>query len=137
MLIDPQVQLRNDIFLQNSLERFIFSFKTNKKILKGMVFLSICYPASIGDFLDKNIETFIPVREEIEKLHQESLNRIVDLFYHGKKSEVVKMNPSGHMHRRKLVKDEFKAFFFKPLKIPTTHIFGYRKKYRTGNPKNT
>jgi hypothetical protein len=137
MLIDPQIQLRNDIFLQNSLERFIFSFKTNKRILKGMVFLTICYPASIGDFLDKNIVTFIPVREQIEQLHQESLDRIVDLFHHGKKSEVVKINPSGHMHRRKLMKGEFKAFLFKPLKIPATHLFGYRKRSGAGSTKNT
>jgi hypothetical protein len=28
--IDRKVQMRNDVFLENSLESFIFSFKTNK-----------------------------------------------------------------------------------------------------------
>ena len=115
MAIDRKIQLRNDIFLENSLDRFIFSFKTNKRILRGMVFLTIFYPEQIGDFIDKNLLTSLPARETIEKLHQDSLDNIIDLFQNWEKSEVVKINPIGNGHRRKLLRNELKAFLFKPL----------------------
>jgi hypothetical protein len=135
MLIDPEVQLRNDLFLQNSIERFIFSFRTHKRILKGMVFLTICYPERIGDFIDRNLVTFIPMRKQIERFHRESLDRVIDLFQNWEKSEVLKINPSGNMHRRRLLSKEFKAFLFKPLRIPQSYISG-EKKLRTRQIKN-
>lgn len=115
--IDKTVQLRNDIFLEKLLERYIFSFKTNKKILKGMVYLSVLNTRKITDFIDNNIITSLPLREAIEKLHQESLERIIDLFRNWEKSEVIKINPSGRVHKKSVLSNEFKTFLFKPLKL--------------------
>ncbi len=115
--IDRKTQIRNDIFLENSLERFIFSFKTNKRILKGMVFLSVFNREKIGDFIDRNLITSLPVRETIEKLQQESIDKIIDLFQNWEKSEVVKVNPSGNVYRgRLLTMREFRPFLIRQSK---------------------
>jgi len=102
--IDRQTQVRNDLFLENSLERFMFSFKTNKRIFKGMVFFSVMNQQRIGDFIDKRLITSMPAREKIEKLHEESLDSIIDLFQNWEFSDVVKSSPSGIVHRGKLAK---------------------------------
>ena len=125
--IDRKTQIRNDIFLENSLDRFIFSFKTNKRILKGMVFLSVFNREKIGDFIDRNLVTSLPVRKTIEKLHQESINKIIDLFQNWENSEVVKINPSGNVYRGRLLTRELKALLFRHSKVADPH-FG--SKYR-------
>ena len=99
--IDRKTQVRNDLFLENSLERFIFSFKTNKRIFKGMVFFSVLNQQRIGDFIDKRLITTIPAKEEIEKMHEESLDKIIDLFQNWESSEVVKVNPGGAVSKGK------------------------------------
>ncbi len=104
MAIDRKIQVRNDIFLENSLDRFIFSFKTNKRILKGMVLLSVFNRERIGDFIDRNLITSLPDREVIESLHQESLDKMIDLFQNWKKSDVLKVNPSGTVYKGRLVR---------------------------------
>ncbi|HMK49427.1 MAG TPA: zinc dependent phospholipase C family protein [Thermodesulfovibrionales bacterium] len=115
--IDKKTQMRNDLFLENSVNRFLFSFKTNKRILKGMVYLSVLNREKIADFIDKNIVTSMPLRETIEHLHQESIDKIIDLFRHLDKSEVVHVNPIGTKHRRRMISNEFKAFLFRPIKL--------------------
>jgi hypothetical protein len=102
--IDRKTQVRNDLFLENSLERFMFSFKTNKRIFKGMVFFSVINQERIGDFIDKRLVTSIPVRSKIEELHEESLDKIIDLFQNWESSDVVKINPSGNVYKGKLIK---------------------------------
>jgi hypothetical protein len=92
MEIDRHIQLRNDIFLASYLDRFIFSFKTHKRIFKGVVFLTAFYPEKMGDFLDR-AGASMPVRNTIEKLHEESLDKIVDLFRNWEKSDVLKTQP--------------------------------------------
>lgn len=99
--IDRKIQIRNDHFLENSLDRFIFSFKTNKRIFKGMVLVSVFNQERIGNFIDRNLVTSLPDREAIENLHQESLAKIIDLFQNWKKSEAVKASPSGKACRRR------------------------------------
>jgi hypothetical protein len=94
MAIDRRIQARNDVFLEHSLDRFIFSFKTNKRIFKGMVFLSVFNRERIGDFIDKTLVTSLPDRGRIEALHEASLDRIIDLFQNGEKSAVIKANPA-------------------------------------------
>lgn len=111
--IDRRVQIRNDIFLENSLDRFIFSFKTNKRILKGMIYLSVFNREKVSDFIDRNLVTTLPVRETIEKLHQDSLDKIIDLFQKWEKSDVVKVNPGGVMRKRNYLKVEFSPFIYK------------------------
>jgi hypothetical protein len=107
VFIEPEIQMRNDTF----------SFKTNKRILKGIVYLTICYPPRISDFIDRNLITYMPDRERIEKLHHESLDRIVELFQNWEKSAALKLNPSGHMHRKSIINGQFKSFLFKPITI--------------------
>lgn len=102
--IDRQTQVRNDLFLENSLERFMFSFKTNKRIFKGMVFFSVMNQQSIGDFIDKRLITSLPVREKIEQLHEKSLDRTIDLFQNWEASEVVKVSPRGAVYKGKLAR---------------------------------
>lgn len=102
--IDRRVQARNDIFLENTLDRFIFSFKTNKRILKGLVLLSVFNRERIGDFIDKNLVTSLPDRLEIENLHQESINKILDLFQNWRESEAVKESPIGIIYRGRIIK---------------------------------
>jgi hypothetical protein len=116
MEIDRRIQVRNDIFLEDSLERFIFSFKTNKRILKSIVFLSVFNRERIGDFIDKNFVTSLPVRETIEKLQQESIDKIIDLFQKWENSEVVKVNPSGNVYRGRLIKRELRPFLLRQSK---------------------
>jgi hypothetical protein len=58
----------------------------------------------IGDFIDKRFVTTIPVKEEIEQLHEDSLDKIIDLFQKWESADVVKENPSGTVYRGKIVK---------------------------------
>jgi hypothetical protein len=90
--IDRNVQYRNDKFLEESLERVIFSFKTNKRIFKGMLFLSVLNKEKFGDFIDRNLLTSA-TKEDIKKLHEESLERIIDVLRNGNRSSVLKKDP--------------------------------------------
>jgi hypothetical protein len=116
MAIDKKIQARNDLFLENSLERFMFSFKTNKRILRGMVFLSVFYRERINDFIDKNLVTSLPVRETIEKLQQDSIDKILDLFQNWEGADVVKVNPSGNGYRRGLIMKELRPLLLRQYK---------------------
>jgi len=111
--IDRKTQVRNDSFLENSLDSFIFSFRTNKRILKSMVFLSVFNREKVGDFIDRNLITSLPPRDKIEGLHEESLNKIIDLFQNWEKSEVLKENPNGISLRRRLLKKQLTAYLLK------------------------
>ena len=123
--IDRKIQLRNDLFLKNSIERFIFSFKTNKRILKGMVFLSGLNREQIGDFIDRNLITSLPMKETIEKLHHESLEKIINLFRYWEKSEIVKVNPCCTRCRKKSMNNQLKTYLFKSYKIRRPSIFSH------------
>jgi hypothetical protein len=114
--IDRKIQMRNDLFLENSIDRFIFSYKTNKRILKGTVYLSLLYRKRINDFIDKNLITSLPVRETIEKLQQESIDKIIDLFQNWKNSDVIKVNPSGNGRKKGLLMKELEPLFLRQYK---------------------
>jgi len=77
------VQRRNDLFLENTLDRYLFSFKTNKRIYKSMVFLSVL-TRSRKRGLD---------RELIVQLHDESIARILDLLQNGTDAPVLDISP--------------------------------------------
>lgn len=81
--ISRNVQRRNDRFLEGSLDRYIFSFKTNKRIFKGIVFLSL---------LNKK-RKLLSDRDYISGLHNESIVRMLDLLQNGKDAEVLKKSP--------------------------------------------
>lgn len=77
------VQRRNDFLLETSLDSYIFSVRTNKRIYKGMVFFS---------FLNKRRKRGID-RRMIEQLHEVSIARMLDLLQHGTDSSVLTKSP--------------------------------------------
>jgi hypothetical protein len=83
VMISRAVRKRSDLLLENSLDSFIFSFKTNKRIFKSMVFLS---------FLNKKRRRGVN-RALIHDLHEESIARMLDLLKNGTDSAVLQKNP--------------------------------------------
>ncbi len=116
LAIDKNTQMRNDLFLEHTLDRFIFSFKTNKRILRGTVVLAILYREKIGDFIDKNLDTTLPERKTIEDLQRETICKIVDILQNGEGSEVVKANPNGNCYRQGFIMRELKPLLAKRSK---------------------
>ncbi|MBN2654818.1 MAG: zinc dependent phospholipase C family protein [Nitrospirae bacterium] len=78
-----EVQKRNDKFLETSLESYMFSQRTNKRIYKSIVFLS---------FLNRKRRGGLNMRQ-INRLLIESENRMVDLLQNGKNASVVGLDP--------------------------------------------
>ncbi|MGE5892959.1 MAG: zinc dependent phospholipase C family protein [bacterium] len=103
--IDKSIQKRNDLFMERSLERFLFSFKTNKRIFKGMFMLSFLHHERLSDFIDNKL-TLIPApdRKMIEELREESIDRILDVLQKGKNSLVLKEDPRCVMRPRRFLK---------------------------------
>jgi len=83
VMISRAVRKRSDLLLENALDSYIFSFKTNKRIYKSMVFLS---------FLNKKRRRGVD-RELIHELHEESIARMLDLLQNGTGSAVLHKNP--------------------------------------------
>jgi len=83
ILISMAVRQRSDLLLENSLDSFIFSFKTNRRIYKSMVFLS---------FLNKKRRRGVD-RVLIHELHEESITRMLDLLQNGTASLVLQKKP--------------------------------------------
>src|SRR5512135_1034317 len=81
--ISKTVRRRSDLLLENSLDSYVFSFKTNRRIYRSMVFLS---------FLNKKRRRGVD-RELIHELHEESLSRMIDLLQKGTESSVLNKNP--------------------------------------------
>ncbi|MCX8030952.1 MAG: zinc dependent phospholipase C family protein [Thermodesulfovibrionales bacterium] len=81
--ISSTVQKRNDRFLEDSLESFVFSFKTNKRIYKSIIFLS---------FLNKKRKFGIDPKK-VNCLHDESLIRMIDILQNGKDAFVLNKKP--------------------------------------------
>jgi len=103
MTIAKRVQIRNDAFLEKSLERVIFSFKTNRRIFKGVVLLSGLNKDVLGAFYDR-----FPLRSrsntQLKDLQKKSLDRIVDVLQNGSKSEVLKKDPIGQVNLGMMLK---------------------------------
>ncbi|MEW6002139.1 MAG: zinc dependent phospholipase C family protein [Nitrospirota bacterium] len=103
VMIDREIQVRNDIFLKGSLESAIFSFKTNKRLFKGFVFLSILNKTLLPMHYIRKGQRFrnkmhalsgnIKWPSEIKRLREISLERMVDVLYNGKDSRVTKRSP--------------------------------------------
>jgi hypothetical protein len=89
--IDRAVQARNDLFLEKSLDRALFSFKTNKRIFRGMLFLSCFNKKGVGDFIQRSsVNPAVLTKKNIERLQLESIERMVDILCNGKSSDVTK-----------------------------------------------
>ncbi len=92
--IDRKVQMRNDVFLERSLESAFFSFKTNKRIFRGMLLLSCFNKERFGNFIQRN--SYDPTsltRKNIRKLQTESVDRMIDVLCNGKNSGVTTESP--------------------------------------------
>lgn len=81
--ISRLVQRRNDRFLEGSLDRLVFSFKTNKRIFKGIIYLSL---------LNKKRKRGVD-KELIQRLHDESIARMLDLLTNGRQAAVIEKSP--------------------------------------------
>lgn len=101
--IRKRVQRRNDEFLERSLERVIFSFKTNRRIFKGVVALAGLNTGGLGTFQDRGIISSVE-RDELGVLHEESLDRMVDVLKNGSRSEVLRESPIASVKRGRVLK---------------------------------
>ena len=81
--ISRAVRKRSDLLLEHSLDRYMFSFKTNKRLYKSMVFFS---------FLNGKRRWSVN-RDYIRGLHAESLARMLDLLQNGTDSPVLQKSP--------------------------------------------
>ena len=81
--ISRAVRKRSDLLMENALDPYLFSFKTNKRIYKSMVLLSI---------LNKKRRRGVD-RVLIHDLHEESLARMIDLLQNGTDAAVLQKNP--------------------------------------------
>ncbi len=83
VLISKAVRKRSELLLENALDSYVFSFKTNRRIYKSIVFLSV---------LNKKRRYGID-RSLIHELHEESISRMLDLMQKGTESEVLFKSP--------------------------------------------
>ncbi len=83
VMINKTVRKRSEQLLENSLERYLFSFNTNRRIYKSLVFLS---------FFNKKRRRGVD-RALIHDLHEESIARMLDLLQHGTDSSVLSRKP--------------------------------------------
>lgn len=81
--ISRAVRKRSDLLLENALDPYLFSFKTNKRIYKSMVLLSV---------LNKKRRRGVD-RVLIHELHEESLVRMIDLLQNGTDAAVLQKKP--------------------------------------------
>lgn len=95
--ICKNVQRRNDNFLEGTMDTFMFSFKTNKRIFKSMVFMSIFSSLSFSSDSHRKRPTFSysPDKDSVSRLQEESFHRMVDVLNYETRSFVVKKNPIG------------------------------------------
>jgi len=92
--IDRKVQVRNDVFLEGALDSSFFSFKTNKRIFKGMLLLSCFNKERLGNFIQRNSLDPTPLaRKNILKLQTDSIDRMIDVLCNGKEAETINESP--------------------------------------------
>ena len=94
------MQRKNDVFLEKKIESLIFSFKTNKRIFKGILVLSrLPNYSPLSNFIDNRFPYKISVGN-IYNFQQESLSRMFELLNNGLDSEVLKEHPLGRYQRK-------------------------------------
>ncbi|HWR58170.1 MAG TPA: zinc dependent phospholipase C family protein [Thermodesulfovibrionales bacterium] len=98
--IDRAVQKRNDLFLEKSLDSTFLSFKTNKRIFRGVLLLSCFNKERLGDFIQRSwFDPSVLTRRNIEQLQIQSIDSMVDILSKGKSSEVAKKSPMVAIRR--------------------------------------
>ena len=107
-VLDKPLQRKHDVFLEDNIESVFFSFKTNKRIFKGILVLSrLPNYSPVSNFIDKRFPYEIPV-QDIYDFQQESLSRMFELLKNGRNSEVLKENPLKK-YRKKASKSLIRA----------------------------
>ena len=96
---DKVMQKENDIFMEKRLESQFFSFKTNKRIFKGVLRVSR-FPnySPVSNFIDNRFPYAVSA-VNIDDLQQESLVRMCELLNNGKDSDALKEHPLGRYMR--------------------------------------
>jgi hypothetical protein len=92
-MLDKPVQKRNDLFLQSVKGGLLLSFKTNKRLFKGFLILSVLpnyYPVS--GFIDRRF-TYEISTGDIQDFQNESLERMIELLKDGRDSKVLAKSP--------------------------------------------
>lgn len=98
--LDKVMQRENDIFLEKRLDSQFFSFKTNRRIFKGMLMLSRLPSYSpVSTFIDNRFPYQIS-DVYINGFQQKALARMCELLYYGKNSSVLKEHPLGRYMRK-------------------------------------
>lgn len=98
--LDKVMQKRHDVFLEGNLESLLFSFKTNKKIFNGVLFLSrIPNYAPLSRFIDNRFPYEIPILD-IYNFRQQSLARMLELLNYGRDSGVLQEHPLGRYKKK-------------------------------------
>jgi len=98
--LDKVMQKRHDIFLEDNLDSLLFSFKTNRRIFKGVLLLSrLPNYAPLSNFIDDRFPYEIPVMK-IYNFRQESLARMLELLNNGRDSAVQQEHPLGRYKRK-------------------------------------
>ncbi len=93
--LDKVMQKRNDLLLEKMLESVFFSFKTNRRIFKGVLVLSrLPNYSPVSRFIHKRFPYEIPL-VDIYEFKQESLERMFELLKYGENSKVLKEHPLG------------------------------------------
>lgn len=103
LAIRRRVQSRNDAFLEQYLDRVVFSFKTNKRIFSGVVALCGINGFRLGVVKERGLFR-TNGKAEIEKLHEKSLDRMLDVLQKGSGSSVTKKDPSCGLRRGRVFK---------------------------------
>ncbi len=97
--LDKYMQKKHDLFLERRLESLIFSFKTNKRLFKGILLLSrLPNYTPVSNFIDNRFPNDFPL-ERIYKYRAESLEKMIEVINEGKKSSVLKTHPLGRCRR--------------------------------------
>jgi len=99
--MDPVIQLRGDMLLEQALERTRLSFHTNKRLFNGMLRLSrFKLRPSVNTLIDRSLPYRIP-EEEIQFYQQKSLRKIVENLTQGDDSRVRRKDPLGWRTRQR------------------------------------
>jgi hypothetical protein len=97
--LDKYMQKKHDLFLERRLESLIFSFKTNKRLFKGILLLSrLPNYKPVSNFIDNRFPYDIPI-EKIYKYRAESLENMIEVLNDGKASKVLETHPLGRYSR--------------------------------------
>jgi len=101
--IDKKVQARNDALMERHLNVVYFSFNANKRFFKGAIALSGLGKEKLVGLITDSPER-LKKKGLIYSLHEESIDRMVDVLSNGSRSEVLKKNPIANVKSNKFFK---------------------------------